>query len=111
MGIMHDAIHGSYSKKKAVNRCLGLTMNLIGANADVWRIQHNVLHHTYTNVQEADDDINMPFFLRFSSHGKKYWIHRFQYLYRKKYILSELFFRKASTKDKQGVPNSGFNRP
>lgn len=81
MGIMHDAIHGSYSKKKAVNRYLSLTMNLIGANADVWRIQHNVLHHTYTNVQEADDDINMPFFLRFSPHAKKYWIHRFQYFY------------------------------
>ncbi|SDD55013.1 linoleoyl-CoA desaturase [Pricia antarctica] len=81
MGIMHDAIHGSYSRNRTVNRYLGYTMNLIGANAAVWRIQHNVLHHTYPNVQEADDDINMPFFLRFSPHAKKYRIHRFQYLY------------------------------
>ncbi|MFC4871968.1 fatty acid desaturase family protein [Negadavirga shengliensis] len=81
MGVMHDAIHGSYSKNRTVNKYLGYTMNLIGANSSVWRIQHNVLHHTYTNIDEGDDDINAPFFLRFSPHAKRYWIHRFQYLY------------------------------
>lgn len=81
MGIMHDGIHGSYSNKQKVNRIMGLTFNLIGANAAVWKIQHNVLHHTYTNIEDADDDLNAPFFLRFSPHAKKYWLHRFQYLY------------------------------
>ncbi len=81
MGIMHDAIHGSYSKNQKVNEYLGYTMNLIGANATVWKIQHNVLHHTYTNIEGADDDINAPFFLRFSPHAKKYRLHRFQHLY------------------------------
>lgn len=81
MGVMHDAIHGSYSKSSRVNKYMGYTLNLIGANASVWRIQHNVLHHTYTNVHEGDDDINSPFFLRFSPNAKHYWIHRFQYLY------------------------------
>jgi len=81
MGVMHDAIHGSYSKNGKINKYLGYTMNLIGANATVWRIQHNVLHHTYTNIHEADDDINLPFILRFSPHAKKYWWHRFQHVY------------------------------
>ncbi|GAB3668968.1 acyl-CoA desaturase [Echinicola sediminis] len=81
MGVMHDAIHGSYSKSPIVNRYLGYTMNLIGANSSVWKIQHNILHHTYTNIEEGDDDINVPFFLRFSPNTKHYWIHRFQYLY------------------------------
>jgi linoleoyl-CoA desaturase len=81
MGVMHDAIHGSYSKSPLINKYLGYTMNLIGANANVWRIQHNVLHHSYTNIDHGDDDINAPFFLRFSPHAKRYWIHRFQYLY------------------------------
>lgn len=81
MGVMHDAIHGSYSKHRLVNKYMGYTMNLIGANADTWRIQHNVLHHTYTNIDHADDDIHTPFFLRFSPNTKRYWIHRFQYLY------------------------------
>jgi len=81
MGVMHDAIHGSYSKNKNINRTLGYTFNLIGANATVWKIQHNVLHHTYTNINEADDDLNMPFFLRFSPHAKQYKLHKFQHIY------------------------------
>ncbi len=81
MGIMHDALHGSYSKNRRVNKIIGYSMNLLGANANVWKIQHNVLHHTYTNIQEHDDDINAPFFLRFSPHARRYWVHRFQHFY------------------------------
>ncbi|MDH5383051.1 MAG: fatty acid desaturase, partial [Cyclobacteriaceae bacterium] len=64
MGIMHDALHGSYSKNKKVNNILGYSINLIGANASIWKIQHNVLHHTYTNIDHADEDINVPLLLR-----------------------------------------------
>lgn len=81
MGVMHDAIHGSYSKNKKINTLLGYSFNLIGGNAVVWKIQHNVLHHTYTNIEDADDDLNAPFFLRFSPHAKHYWVHQFQHIY------------------------------
>ncbi len=81
MGVAHDAIHGSYSKNSKTNTLIGYSLNLIGANATVWKIQHNVLHHTYTNIEHADDDINAPFFLRFSPHAKKYWTHQFQHIY------------------------------
>ncbi len=81
MGVMHDAIHGSYSKNKKINQILGYTFNLIGANSAIWRIQHNMLHHTYTNIDHHDDDLNSPFFLRFSPHAKYYWVHQFQHIY------------------------------
>jgi linoleoyl-CoA desaturase len=81
MGIMHDANHGSFSRYRKVNKYLGYTMNLVGASTSVWKIQHNVLHHTYTNIKGADDDINPPFILRFSPRAKRYWIHRYQHLY------------------------------
>jgi linoleoyl-CoA desaturase len=81
MGVMHDAIHGSYSKNKKINTILSYSFNLIGANAAIWRIQHNVLHHTYTNIDHADDDLNAPFFLRFSPHAKYYWVHQYQHIY------------------------------
>ncbi|MCP4520654.1 MAG: acyl-CoA desaturase [Cytophagales bacterium] len=81
MGIMHDAIHGSYSPKSFVNKYLGYTINLIGGSDDVWKIQHNVLHHSYTNIHEADDDINAPFFLRFSPHANKNKLHYYQHIY------------------------------
>jgi linoleoyl-CoA desaturase len=54
MGIMHDALHGSFTKNKQLNKLMGYSINLIGASASIWKIQHNVLHHTYTNVPEAD---------------------------------------------------------
>ena len=55
--IMHDACHGSYSTKKWVNDLLGLTLNALGGNAYMWKLKHNILHHTYTNVDGLDDDI------------------------------------------------------
>lgn len=81
MGVMHDANHGSYSSNRHVNKYLGYTMNLLGANASVWKIQHNILHHTYTNIKGADDDINPPFILRFSPSSEKLWMHRYQHIY------------------------------
>jgi len=81
MGIMHDANHGSYAKSRRLNKYLAYSMNLIGGNATVWKIQHNVLHHTYTNIDMVDEDIGTPFFLRFSPHAKRHWLHRFQHLY------------------------------
>ena len=79
--VMHDANHKSYSSKPWVNKWLGYSMNLLGGNAEMWKYQHNVLHHTYTNVESADQDINGPFFIRLSPHSKRYWIHRYQVLY------------------------------
>jgi linoleoyl-CoA desaturase len=57
-------------------------MILLGGSARNWRIQHNVLHHTYTNVTDHDEDIDPPLFmLRFSPHSEHHAIHRFQHLY------------------------------
>ncbi len=55
--VMHDACHGSYSGKKWVNEFMGLSMNVLGSNAFIWKIKHNIVHHTYTNIDGLDDDI------------------------------------------------------
>ena len=81
LSVMHDANHGSYSKHSRLNKILGYTLNLMGGNSSLWKIQHNYLHHAFTNIQGADDDINVPVFLRLSPHAKKYMIQRFQHLY------------------------------
>jgi linoleoyl-CoA desaturase len=82
MNIMHDSVHGSYSKNKTMNRFLGYSMNVIGANASMWQIQHNQLHHGFTNIDEVDMDIAPPkVILRFSPNQERYWIHRFQHFY------------------------------
>ena len=81
LSIMHDANHGAYSKKEKVNKYLGRLLNLVGGFAPNWQIQHNVLHHTYTNVHGYDEDIMPPKFLRFSPNEERKSIHRFQHLY------------------------------
>ncbi len=79
--VMHDANHGSYSKKKWVNTMMEYTMNMIGASSFTWKIQHNVLHHSYTNIYELDEDIDDKPFLRLSPEGKLKWYHKFQHYY------------------------------
>lgn len=80
--VMHDACHGSFSKYPWVNKIFSYTMNFVGGNARLWKIQHNVLHHSFTNVEGMDEDIAPPsFLLRFSPHAKRYWIHRLQHYY------------------------------
>ena len=57
LSVMHDANHGSYSSNQKVNRLVSLVINYIGAYHVNWRIQHNVLHHSFTNIHEHDDDL------------------------------------------------------
>jgi linoleoyl-CoA desaturase len=79
--VMHDANHGALSSNKNVNKILSYSLNIIGGDSEIWRCQHNVLHHTYTNITGADEDINPPPILRFSPHEKKSWFHKFQHIY------------------------------
>ncbi|MCB9046256.1 MAG: acyl-CoA desaturase [Chitinophagales bacterium] len=79
--IMHDSNHGSYSKNKTLNKILGKVIVLVGGYHVTWKIQHNILHHTYTNIEGLDHDIDAGIFLRFSPNSKWYAMHKFQHLY------------------------------
>lgn len=81
LSVMHDANHQAYSKKAWVNNFLGKLINVVGGSDVNWRIQHNVLHHTYTNVAGMDEDIESGVLMRFSPNQKRRWGHRFQHLY------------------------------
>ncbi|MFZ6010836.1 MAG: fatty acid desaturase family protein [Bacteroidota bacterium] len=81
LSVMHDANHGGYSNKSWVNNLLGYSLNLVGGNAFNWKVQHNVLHHTYTNVHDVDEDISPRGILRMCPHGEWKSFHRFQHLY------------------------------
>lgn len=79
--VMHDANHGAYTRNKTVGTLLGYTMNLIGGSKFTWMVQHNVLHHTYTNIYELDEDVDDKPILRLSPYGKLKSIHRYQHFY------------------------------
>ncbi len=79
--IMHDGCHGSYSEKKWLNEIMGLSLNLLGSDATLWKTKHNVVHHTYTNIDGLDADITQTALLRFAPSQKHLKIHKFQHLY------------------------------
>ncbi|MBZ9777311.1 acyl-CoA desaturase [Psychroflexus sp. CAK8W] len=81
MNVMHDGNHGTYSKKKWVNKFMGSSIYILAGNVYNWQVQHNVLHHTYTNIHGHDEDIDAGGIIRFSKHAKWKRFHKFQHIY------------------------------
>jgi linoleoyl-CoA desaturase len=81
MSVMHDANHGSFSQKKGVNKAFGKLADILGVSSVNWIIQHNKLHHTYTNIYEHDEDINGKGLFRFSPDAPRKKIHKYQHIY------------------------------
>ena len=79
--VMHDGAHGSYSTKPWVNKLMANSLNLLGGNAFYWVEKHNVAHHSYTNIDGADEDIDIYPFMRLNSNQKGFWFHKFQHIY------------------------------
>lgn len=81
MSVMHGAAHGSYSSKEWINKMFASTMYALGGNVFNWKVQHNILHHTYTNIDEYDPDIASKGPIRLSDHSPVRKIHRYQYIH------------------------------
>jgi linoleoyl-CoA desaturase len=79
--IQHDANHGAYSSRRSVNRLMGFTLDLLGASSYLWHWKHNIFHHTYTNIEGADHDLDAKPFGRLAPDQTRYRAHRFQHLY------------------------------
>ena len=79
--VMHDANHGSYSRKRWVNDLMGLTINAMGASSYFWKQKHNIIHHTYTNVDGIDDDIAKSPIIRQCASQRWVPAHRLQHFY------------------------------
>jgi linoleoyl-CoA desaturase len=88
--VMHDGAHGSFSKHKWVNNIAAFSLNILGGNSFMWNMKHNVIHHSYTNVDGLDDDIDIQPWMRMSATQKKYRLHKYQHWYF--WLLYSLFY-------------------
>lgn len=79
--VMHDANHDAYTTDSKLNRLLGLSVELVGISSFVWRQQHNVWHHTYTNVSGLDEGLEASGAMRWSPHDPWHRIYAVQHLY------------------------------
>jgi linoleoyl-CoA desaturase len=115
--VMHDASHGSYSANARVCHWMSYTMNYLGSNVFFWNTKHNILHHTYTNIDGMDSDIVQTKLLRLAPTQTWRPIHRFQSVYATfLYAVSHatwLFFNdfeKYFSQKVMNMPIRGFDR-
>ena len=80
--VMHDANHGGTSSSARTNRVMSFTLDLLGASSCLWRLKHNVMHHSFPNVAGLDPDIDAGSpLLRLAPWQPHRRHHRFQHLY------------------------------
>jgi linoleoyl-CoA desaturase len=79
--VMHDGAHGAFSKHEWVNNIMGFSLNFMGGDVNLWKIKHNLIHHSFTNVEGLDDDIDVEPYLRTNPYQEYKKMHRFQHLY------------------------------
>jgi linoleoyl-CoA desaturase len=56
--------HGSYSNKTGLTNSWAIFIYL--PEMYNWQVQHNVLHHTYTNIPGHDEDLDAGRIIRFT---------------------------------------------
>ena len=98
MNVMHDGNHGSYSSKPWLNKIMGSSIYILAGNVYNWQVQHNVLHHTYTNIPGHDEDLDAGRVIRFTKDAKWYNFHKFQHYY-SVFLYGLLTFNWALTTD------------
>lgn len=98
MNVMHDGNHGSYSNKSWVNNFMGGSIYILAGNVHNWQVQHNVLHHTYTNIHGHDEDLDAGRVIRFTKEAEWHKFHKFQHYY-SVFLYGLLTFNWALTTD------------
>ncbi|WP_423149675.1 fatty acid desaturase family protein [Rubrolithibacter danxiaensis] len=78
--IMHEGGHGSFSKYKWLNALSAYSLNVLGGTIHFWKQKHNIDHHTYTNIEGMDHDIDVKF-MRMHQEQPQHWYHKFQHIY------------------------------
>jgi linoleoyl-CoA desaturase len=79
--VMHDGAHGSFSRFPWLNKMAAYTLGVMGGSPYMWNSKHNLIHHTYTNIEGHDDDINIQPWMRMTTEQPRHVLHRFQHFY------------------------------
>jgi linoleoyl-CoA desaturase len=91
--------HGSYSNKTGLTNSWA-PFTFTCRKCTNWQVQHNVLHHTYTNIPGHDEDLDAGRIIRFTKDAKWHSFHRFQQYY-SVFLYGLLTFNWAITTDWQ----------
>lgn len=81
MSVQHDGNHGASSKYGSMNRVFGSTLDVMGVSSFIWQHKHNLCHHTFTNIQGIDFDLDFGILARLSPEQRRRPWHRWQHFY------------------------------
>jgi linoleoyl-CoA desaturase len=79
--VMHEGGHQSFSSRAWVNKLSSYSLNVLGGNIYYWKLKHNINHHTFTNIEGMDSDIDVKPFMRLHEGQPRHGYHRFQHIY------------------------------
>lgn len=79
--VMHEGGHQTFSRHTWINEVSAYSLNVLGGITYYWKIKHNINHHTYTNIEGIDSDIDVKPFMRLHHDQPWRWYHRFQHIY------------------------------
>jgi len=79
--VMHDANHSGYSNSTRLNDLMSWSGEIIGLSSFIWRQQHNVWHHTYTNISGLDEGLEADGTMRWSPYDEWRPIYKLQHIY------------------------------
>ncbi|MFV8754525.1 fatty acid desaturase family protein [Nannocystaceae bacterium ST9] len=81
MSVQHDGGHRAYSRNPKLNKAAASVLDFLGASSYVWHYKHGVAHHTYPNMEGADEDIELRPIARMAPGQPHHWYHRMQQFY------------------------------
>lgn len=76
----HEATHRAFAKEKWINNLMLYFSDFVGRSSYKYGQAH-AMHHTYTNIDEYDPDIELLPVLRVHPHQKHQFWHKSQHLY------------------------------
>ncbi len=79
--VMHEGGHQSFSRHNWLNQVSAYSLNGLGAISYFWKMKHNINHHTYTNIEGLDSDIDVGTLMRLHENQPRRRFHQFQHLY------------------------------
>lgn len=79
--VMHEGGHNTFARQEWMNKISAYSLNVLGGISYYWKIKHNVNHHTYTNIEGMDSDIDVKPLMRLHQGQPWRWYHRFQHIY------------------------------
>lgn len=82
INVVHDASHNVFFKSKKANAWLNYIVTIpLGIDPDCWRVRHVVQHHSFTNIEYYDLDIDYNGILRQTPFQVHHFFMRYQHLY------------------------------